>query len=656
MPNQARWAVFGPGNIANRFASQLPHSQHGVLSAVASSDPERAKAFAEKYGAQTWGTYEEILANPDVDAVYISTVHTTHANLAIEALNAGKHVLCEKPLAPNVGATMAMIDAAQRNNRVLLEAYMYRFHPMIADTLDLVASGGLGEILNIDATFSFRAGSRSGRLFDPDTAGGGILDVGGYPMSFIQSVVRATGASATPTSFSAGGSLTEAGVDEWAVASASFGSINALARTGTRVNQPFGARIDGSKGTAILHDPWLFGDARLEIHHVDSDPETRTYDQGNSYALEADAVITAANDGRTEVDTLTWAQSLELAQALQQWRYALGERYPFEQDTANIAPLVDLSARYEPLIPKAPIDGVGEFSRLVMGCDNQGNLAHASAIFDAFITSGGTTFDTAYIYGGGLHEKMVGQWQANRGIRSEIELVVKGAHTPHNNPQAVGNQLTESLERLQTDYADLYFLHRDNPEIPVGEFVTALNEEIRAGRIKAFGGSNWTIPRIEEANAWASANGMQGFSALSNHFGLAHALDVPWAGCEHVTDPEDRQWLADNQFPLLPWSSQARGFFTGRAHPDNTSDAELVRCYYSSENFERLRRVNEFAAERTVPSTAIALAYVLAQPFPSFALIGPRTITEMRSSLVALQVNLTDDEVAWLDLRTDTKP
>ncbi len=194
-------------------------------------------------------------------------------------------------------------------------------------------------------------------------------------------------------------------------------------------------------------------------------------------------------------------------------------------------------------------------------------------------------------------------------------------------------------------------MHRDNPDIPVGEFVDVLDEHYRAGRIKVFGGSNWTRERFEEANAYAAANGRQGFSVLSNHFGLAEAYDVPWAGCRHVTDPESKQWLTEAQIPLLPWSSQARGFFARPARPDDRSDPELVRCYYSDDNFERLRRAEKLGAELGVPATAIALAYVLGQPFPTFPLFGPRSIAETRSSMQGVGVELTEQQLGWLDLR-----
>src|SRR5699024_710376 len=238
------------------------------------------------------------------------------------------------------------------------------------------------------------------------------------------------------------------------------------------------------------------------------------------------------------------------------------------------------------------------------------------------------------------------------GIREDVVIIAKGAHTPHCDPESITRQLTESLQRQRTDYADLYMMHRDNPDVPVGEFVDVLDEHVRAGRIRAIGGSNWTPQRVDEADEYARRNGRTGFSILSNHFGLARALDVPWAGCVHSTDPDSRRWLTDRGIALLPWSSQARGFFTGRAHPEDRSDAELVRCYYSEDNFERLERARVIGREQDVPTTAVALAYVLAQPFPTFPLFGPRSIAEMRSSTLGLGVELTASDLDWLDLRT----
>jgi aryl-alcohol dehydrogenase-like predicted oxidoreductase len=289
-------------------------------------------------------------------------------------------------------------------------------------------------------------------------------------------------------------------------------------------------------------------------------------------------------------------------------------------------------------------------SRLVMGVDNQTSWPHASVMFDDFFEQGGTCFDTAYIYASGVCEKMLGHWVKNRGIREQVVLLDKGAHTPHCNPQALVSQLEESLTRLQTDYVDIYMLHRDNPDIPVGEFITVLNEQKHAGRMRIFGASNWSIERVEEANRWAAEHGMSGFSVMSNNFSLARMIDPVWAGCISASDARSRAWFTEHQMPLMPWSSQARGFFTGRANPNDHSDAELVRCWYSEDNFRRLERVNAMAKERGVLPINIALAYVLCQPFPTFPLIGPRLLSETRTSLPGLDIQLTPQEVRWLNL------
>ncbi|MFI8777657.1 aldo/keto reductase [Brachybacterium paraconglomeratum] len=664
-----RWAVLGPGAIARRFASQLPDSEHGVLVAVGSSSPERARAFAEEFpleGPALVGDYEQVLASDEVDAVYVSTVHTGHARLAAAALEAGKHVLVEKPLTPNSGTTMALLDLAARSGKVLLEAYMYRFHPQTVRVLELVAEGAIGELVHVDASFAFDTGSRSGRLFDTATAGGGILDVGCYPLSLARFVAGAAAGrpSLEPSSLTGRGTIGETGVDEWAVAELSFpGGATASLRTGVRLADPQSATITGSRGVIRLSDPWGLGEEQvIELDVVGEEPRRLEIPRSSAYALEADALVRAARAG-AEVPELTAENSLGQARALDAWREELSLRFPFEADTADIPTLTGRPLQVGSVptgagVPMAygSIPGVDkQVSRLVMGCDNQTNLAHASAMFDAFFEMGGTTFDTAFIYGGGYIEKLVGQWVRNRGVREDVVMITKGAHTPHCDPESLTRQLEESLERQGTDYADLYMMHRDNTDIPVGEFVDVMDEHLRAGRIRSYGGSNWTPERVDEANAYAKANGRTGFTILSNHFGLAEALDVPWAGCVHATDPDSKAWLEERGIALLPWSSQARGFFTGRAHPEDRSDAELVRCYYSDENFERLARAEELGAERGVPATAIALAFVLHQQFPTFALFGPRSIGEMRSSTLGLGVELSAQEMAWLDLRSPSR-
>ncbi|MCU1524958.1 MAG: oxidoreductase [Microbacteriaceae bacterium] len=660
-----RWGIVGPGLIAHRFAEQLATSATGRLVAVASRDLSRAESFATEFAGgdvapRAYGSYADLFADAEVDAVYIATVHTEHVRLIVEAAEAGKHIVCEKPLAVNHAGVMVAVEAARRNGVYLAEGFMYRFHPQIARFVELLHSGAIGDIQHIEASFSFSADlPAEHRLKNPDLAGGGILDVGCYPVSAARLIagVAAGRPFADPVSFIASGTIGSTGVDEWASASLGFATgVTAHVTSGTGLQGENNIVVYGSAGRLTLPEPWLpsIDGSVIEIARVDSAAEVIEVPPALAYALQADAVTRYADEG--QAPQMTWADSLGNARVLDQWRDAIGLVYPFEEPTAVIPTASGraLSAISDNGMLYGEIAGVNKrMSRLILGCDNQRTLPHASAMFDDFVERGGNAFDTGYVYGGGLMERLFGQWVTNRGIRDDVVIVGKGAHTPHCDPESLSRQLLESLDRLQTDHVDLYLMHRDNPAIPVGEFVDVLDEHARAGRIGVFGGSNWTIARFEEANDYARANGKQGFAALSNHFGLARALDVPWAGCEHVTDPASRKWLEETRTPLLPWSSQARGFFTGRADPADTSDAELVRCYYSDDNFERLARARSLGSEFGVAPTAIALAYVLAQKFPTFPLIGPRSIEETRTSMEGLRVELSEEQLRWLDLRDE---
>jgi aryl-alcohol dehydrogenase-like predicted oxidoreductase len=292
-------------------------------------------------------------------------------------------------------------------------------------------------------------------------------------------------------------------------------------------------------------------------------------------------------------------------------------------------------------------------SRLVMGVDNQTELEPASVVFDDFVARGGNCFDTAFVYGAGKCETVFGQWLEQQN-REQIVVIGKGAHTPYCNPEDLSKQLQTSLERLQTDYVDIYMMHRDNTELPVSAFVDVLNVHAKAGRIKTFGGSNWSVARVQEANEYANSKGLQGFSVISNNFSLARMVDPPWTGCISASDADSRAWLTQTQMTLLPWSSQARGFFV-RGNPDFLEDAELVRCWYAPDNFQRLARAQELAHEKGCDPIQIALAYVLWQPFPTIPLIGPRNTSETASSFKALELELTPLEVKWLNLESKSR-
>ena len=242
-------------------------------------------------------------------------------------------------------------------------------------------------------------------------------------------------------------------------------------------------------------------------------------------------------------------------------------------------------------------------------------------------------------------------------------LLTKGAHHASDgrkrvSPEEIAFDLGQSLERLQTPYVDLYLLHRDDPAVPVGEIVETLHHHLRQRRVRAYGGSNWTHQRLQEANEQAQARGLTPFAASSPNLSLAVPKEPMWADCVSVSGDEAAlDWYRHQELPLLSWSSQAGGFFSGRFRPDAPDDPNMVRVYYSDANWERYRRAEQLGAELGLSPIQVALAWVLCQPgLRTFALIGPRTLEELQSSLDAAEVELTPEQVAWLRPRDYAEP
>ncbi|WP_136605233.1 aldo/keto reductase [Paenibacillus dokdonensis] len=297
-------------------------------------------------------------------------------------------------------------------------------------------------------------------------------------------------------------------------------------------------------------------------------------------------------------------------------------------------------------------------SRLMKGSDYffHDSYDKAAANLDSFMAIGGNSIDTANIYCGGQSEEVIGRYMQERGNRDQLVILTKGAHHDQNGPrvseQHIRDDITKSFERLQTDFIDLYALHRDDPNVPAGEVIEALNEYVKAGTVGAIGVSNWTWQRIQEANEYAAAHQLAGFSFSSPNLSLAKPNEPFWTGCVSA-DVETCAWHEKEQLPLFSWSSQARGFFTGRFTPDIRDNADLVRVFYNDDNWERLERAKRLAATKQVTAIQIALAYVLNQPYPTCALIGAQSAEELRSCDEGSLIHLTKDELDWLDLTKD---
>lgn len=270
-------------------------------------------------------------------------------------------------------------------------------------------------------------------------------------------------------------------------------------------------------------------------------------------------------------------------------------------------------------------------------------------------------YDCAAGYG----EPGIGEYLASRNRRQDAIIVTKCAH-PNNyrkrvTPYDMESDLHDSLAKLKTDYIDIYLLHRDNPQVPVGIIVETLNRFYSEGKIRAFGGSNWSVDRIEEANTFALENNLLPFTVSSPNYGLAHQIADPWGGgCITLTGPENaqaRKWYIDNDMPVLAYSSLGRGFFSGRFKGSEPEKAEAVldkfakRGYYCPENMERLTRAEQLAEKYHCSVSAIALSWTFHQKLNVFPIICGSSARHYEQALHAADIPLTEEEIAWLDLR-----
>jgi aryl-alcohol dehydrogenase-like predicted oxidoreductase len=289
----------------------------------------------------------------------------------------------------------------------------------------------------------------------------------------------------------------------------------------------------------------------------------------------------------------------------------------------------------------------------------------AFALLDAFLALGGTFLDTAHIYADWIpaaprsaSEKTIGAWLQSRRCREQVVLATKGGHpvltTPHISRlslQDLQHDVEASLSYLQTDHIDLYWLHRDDPALPVGAILEALNVIQQTGKIRYFGCSNWRAPRIRAALDYATQHGLSTFIANQPQWSLAVPNRAALSDPERlvVVDAGTYALHRDTGLALVPWSAQGQGYFDKL---DRLGAAGLApsdqKKYHNPTNEALYHRVKALAQQHATSVNAIALSYLLSQPFPTLPVIGPRTVSQLRESLCALEVSLTTRELDWL--------
>lgn len=314
------------------------------------------------------------------------------------------------------------------------------------------------------------------------------------------------------------------------------------------------------------------------------------------------------------------------------------------------------------------IDGIAlPVSRIVFGTAMPAMIdgQDVTELLDSVFASGVNCFDTARRYG--MAERSLGDWIAKRGNREKLVIVDKGAHplpdttVPRVTPAAIEADIARSLDLLRTDYVDIYMLHRDDMTQPVGPIVEVLNDLRERGKLKLFGVSNWTVPRIEAANEYAYEHDLEPFTVSSPNYGLAEQVLDPWGGgCVSISGPneaENRRWYQDSGMELFAYATLAHGLFSGKIHSDQLShvadylDEFAIRGYCCRDNYERLRRTEQIAEKHDCTVAQAALAWVLAQPLQVFAEVSASTPERFASNLGALELQLTDAELRYMDLQ-----
>jgi len=320
------WAIIAPGNIAKKFATALQGVQNVNLYSVASRNLSRAQEFARDYGFETVAeSYEILIADPRVDVIYIASPHTLHVEQSIACLNAGKSVLCEKPMSINAADAKRVFDAARVNNVFYMEAVWTRFMPMLDKARELIDGDSIGEIQTVQASFGIDVPfSPKHRLHNPQLAGGALLDVGIYTITFAQWLMQTP-----PVQVSALSQLGKTGVDE---------------RTGVILRYPGGqvATLNSAITSRSNHEAWIFGSKgsiqmssfwqcqEMILHANGSSERFNMPHRINGYEGEIEEVNRCLNEGKIQSDIFPWSESLTVMEIMDEARSQIGLRYPAE--------------------------------------------------------------------------------------------------------------------------------------------------------------------------------------------------------------------------------------------------------------------------------------------------------------------------------------
>ena len=310
MAASVKWGILSTADINRKLLPGADASPKVEVVAVASRDAARAADYACKWNIErAYGSYDELLADPDVEAVYNPLPNTMHTEWSIKALDAGKHVLCEKPISRHTADVEAAFDAAERNNRLLSEAFMYRHNPQTARLTQLVAEGAIGDLRLVRCAFSYSLYDSQNIRLRTDVEGGALMDVGCYCVSGSRLL------AGEPESVSATAWFGDTGTDWVFTATMRFpGNVLGVFDCGTALQERDELEAIGSEGSLFLDDPWHCHEPVIELRREDG-TERIELEPVDSYRLEVEDLSDAIRGEGTPLlgreDAVAQARALE---------------------------------------------------------------------------------------------------------------------------------------------------------------------------------------------------------------------------------------------------------------------------------------------------------------------------------------------------------
>lgn len=321
-----KWGIIGLGKISNKFAQALAIVEGAEIYAVASRTLTKAQDFAKAHQAKVaYGSYDALFQDENIDVVYIGTPHTSHTALAMRAMNHGKAVLCEKPIAMNAKQAQQMFDCAKKNKVFLMEALWTRFIPSYQKAKTLIEEGAIGEVKYIYADFGFKGTfDPQSRLYNKKLGGGSILDVGIYP------VFLTTNLLGKPNKIQATAKLSEQGIDLTCGMMLQYDNAIALLSSSVEVNQNVMASIHGTEGTLRLNNRFHEPTSISILKKYEEIERFEFEESGNGMQYQAIEVQKMLEAGKTQSDKMSWSDSLLLHEVMDEVRQQVGVVYDFD--------------------------------------------------------------------------------------------------------------------------------------------------------------------------------------------------------------------------------------------------------------------------------------------------------------------------------------